>query len=326
VSAELLLALLALAGENRLAWVDVELVGACAEVRFDCGAAGETVLRGPFLAGESRILVVPVPVASPLGIRELGAVALPEVEVLPPGAPARLRVIGWSSSQPAARHEALPVALQNPPCPPRLDLPSRAGLPELLLVFSFGLWSTSVRTRRRALFWVGPLVAAGAFALARGRGAEEGASQVLAFDARAGTARLVTCGPGRLPLLEWLEVEPEGAFLRFECRANGEAFVATPGVRCRSAEVVALPDLLGSTNRFGEDLRATWTRSATGSFQGHGPWPRGTVLSAGAPSPAPPGWLASGLPQGLPVLLAHSASGLWLWGLLEEPESTPSGD
>ena len=61
------------------------------------------------------------------------------------------------------------------------------------------------------------------------------------------------------------------------------------------------PDFMRNVNAWGP-MEASWVRLGAGSWRHMGPWAEGAVWPPGAGSDgAPPGWLASGLPQG-PVL------------------------
>jgi hypothetical protein len=109
---------------------------------------------------------------------------------------------------------------------------------------------------------------------------------------------------------QWLRTLPGDATcsLRVERRGSGLArTVSAPGARIfASRELKAGLRLSLDENLLG-DLDQVWTRSPDGSWTSHGSWGLGLELPEGARggSAGLPGWLAAGLPQGVPVLLGR---------------------
>ena len=300
-------------GENRLWFVELELRGACEAVRIDCGAEGETLLRGPFSSGEDRRLSVPVPVRSPLGSEGLAALALPRAEPLPPGAAARVRVLAWSAPQPA---ESLTRAL-GPALgftrPPGGEVAARAHSPELLLVFVAG--AGLLVLRRRLVPSLVLALGSGALALALARGRTTvGAAELVQWSFDGSLALSVRVAGDELAAAqEWLEVTPEGRALTLEWAADGTGRARAEGARLTALGSVPAP-ALDATRNEGADLSEVWTRDALGNWRGHGAWARGEPLPTVEPPNAgvPPGWLVSALPAGTGVLVARNERGTWL--------------
>jgi hypothetical protein len=318
VSLRLATALLACAagGENRLWFVDLELCGACEEVRLECGSDGVTRLLGPFASGEDRRASVPVPVRSPLGAAGLSSVPLPSARVSPAGSPATVRVLGWSAEQPAANLERRAGALLAGPRPPVAPVAPRAAWPELVLVLIAG--GVLLRFRRRFPVTLVLGLGAGAMALALARSRALGVQQgqpVRLLEWEAGGALALTVSVARDELAlprEWLEVVPEGLALEIEWRDPGGGRVRARPARLAGVASAAIPPLAPGANA-GEPLEAVWTRTSGGVWRARGPWPPGTPLGQEAPEASdPPGWLASALPPGRSVLLGRTAAGEWL--------------
>lgn len=323
-----LLPCLLAAGENRLWWLELELSGACEEVRLDCGPDGATHLLGPFASGEARRLVVPVPVRSPLGVEGLAAVPLPQVELVPRPTSAAVRLLGWSSTQPDAalvRNFAGTLARPRPPAPTGRVRASRA---VLLLVVASGLGLFALRRRPRAALAGGAAAAVLVlFLMARRPGVAPEPRRLLEWELGADLALAIECGAGRVGLgRERLEVRPAERALELYVPSTPGAAVGE--ARAAGAELLAFERVpaprLDATSNGGTELSETWTRNAAGEWHAHGAWlARGPLGAprAGAPSP---GWLAGGLPPGRALLVARSASGDW-WRCLGFERPTDDG-
>lgn len=323
----LLAALLANSGENRLWFVDVELRGSCAALRLDCGPDGETRVLGPLVAGESGRWSLPVPVRAPLGREQLELSPLPRIEVLPPGAAASARILGWSASQPSDRLRSLGGSSGHSRPAPAVR-PARAEAVELVLVACAAVGLLLLRRRGLWLLVLGAGSAALTFQLARARRGSGGTERVLEWEAGAGLALAVQVGLGELVLpRDGLEVVPEGQRLEFQVEAAGHGRVRARGARLVGLEGAAVPLLSAARNEL-EVLVEVWTRASGGSFVARGRWELGEPLPAPVPGVSgapPPGWLAGGFPPGRPLLLARSERGRWLraQGFVAD---TPSGD
>jgi hypothetical protein len=320
--ARALLVACAAGGENRLWFVDLELSGPCEELRLDCGADGETLVRGPFASGEDRRASVPVPVRSPLGVEGLSSLPLPRVRAVPEEAASAVRVLGWSEWQPAPELERDAGALLFRPRPPLAPARPRAGWPELLLVGIAG--GFLLRLRHRPAVSLALALGAGlaAVELARSRTAALHAERLLEWETGGALALSVTVARDELALpREWLEIAPEGARLEFVLPNLGCGSARASGARLAAVERAPVPPLAARENG-GEPLAEVWTRSAGGEWLARGSWPRGEPL--GGPTQGdrrdPPGWLASALSPGRGALLARTAAGTWLRCLGFPPE------
>ena len=322
-----LLLVCAAAGENRLWWVDLELRGACEEIRLDCGSDGLTRFLGPFAGGEERRARVPVPARSPLGVAGLPSLPLPRAHVLPAGSAAVVQVLGWSAEQPAVNLERGAGSLLARPRPPVPSAMPRAAWPELALVLIAG--GFLLRFRRRLGVSVALALATGfaTLELARSRQAEAHSVRVLEWEAGGALALTVRVARDELALSrEWMEVEPEGRALELVWTSPEQGTARAPAARLAALESGLLPPLAPEHNA-AEPLDAVWTRSAGGVWIARGPWQLGAPLGERAPlgSEDPPGWLASALPPGRSVLLGRTAEGEWLRCLGFEPDSAGRG-
>lgn len=301
-------------GENRLWFVDLELHGSCAEVLLDCGPDGETRFIGPFAGGEQRHASVPVPVRSPLGVTGLPALPLPRAAVLPAGSAATVRVLGWSTRQPARDLEGPASALLARPRPPLTYALARAAWPELVLVLIAGGFLLRFRQRLSIAIALGLGAGLATLQLARSRQAEAHGERVLEWEAGGALALSVAVAQDELALPRArLEVVPEGQRLEFSLTSSGIGLARARGARLAALESAEIP-LLEPRNNEGEPLLEVWTRSAAGEWHARGPWSRGESLGSRAAggANAPPGWLAGALPPGRSVLLGRTETGDWL--------------
>jgi len=306
MSAWLALTLLALGDGNRLWWLEVEARGPLPEFTLDCGADGTTRVRGPFLAGERR-LVVPVPVRAPLGAQGLAA------QVLPRALEPEVRVVGWSAEQPDAALEREARTLLLRARPPLAEAPARAGRAEALLALC--VLPLLVRLRRRPALASALGLALGALLLWRAAGvrALPRAVELLDVDLASGRALLVRAARDELALAgERLEARPDGLALNFEVSPDGGlAAVRAPGAELHGLSRAAAGELGPSSIE--ASLEAAWVRSPRGEWSARGPWPRGTPLPpARAEGGAPPGWLTGALPPGVGILVGRKVGGGWL--------------
>ena len=300
---------------NRLWLVEVELRGPCESVRLDCGPDGETRLAGPFSGAEERRLRLAVPVRAPLGAAGLAALPLPRAELVPADAAGTVRVVGWSVEQPAERLARVAGAGFEGARPPVSSSPPRAHAPELLLVLASGALLARLRRRPLACASLALALALAVFALARSRTGASPTVRVVAWEAGDSSAVEVRARAGELELpCDALEATPDGTPLVLElARAGTEGVARAPAGRLFAFASAAVPALTAARND-GDALAEVWTRGAGGEWRAHGPWPAGTPLGAATVEAGadPPGWLASGLPPGLPALLGRTAGGVWL--------------
>jgi len=293
------------AQENRLWFVDLELTGPLEEVVLACGSAGESRLSIGMVAGEGRIVAVPVPARVPLGVESLLLQPLPVVEATGKGAAV---VLAWSAEQPTSRVDAL-VGLRSRPRPP---VEERAGAPSLVAAgFALAAFVVSFGLRRRPWWALAAGALGGGVALDPGllsgdlepprlrlHEAEVGAPLGLVVD---GARDELALPAGRL------EVRPAGRALvldlRFEAgRITGR--VLGPGAELFGLECEPTPVLDSGANAF-EGLAECWVRLPGGSWSNRGPWGLEVPLPAPVPGGDPPGWLTAGLPPGRGVLVGH---------------------
>jgi len=291
---------------NRLWWLEVEARGPLDEFVLDCGADGQTRVRGPFLAGTRR-LTVPVPVRAPLGAEGLALLVLPRADR------PSVEVLGWSAEQPdtALAREARNLLVRGRP--PVTSSPPRAGRADLALTLL--LLPLFVRLRRRA--WVvAALALMGATFLVwrtAGRAPEALTVELLEVDLASGRALLVRGAQGELELGPGrLEARPDGVALTFEVPSDGgRGIVRAAGAELHALERARPPGLDPAGGEL--ELEAAWVRAPGGAWTVHGRWGRATPL----PGPrtageAPPGWLTGALPPGLGILVGRRGGGSWL--------------
>ncbi len=316
----LVIGLVAAANGERAHLAQVELVGPLSSARFEpvatdgtvgAGQLGSTRVEGGLRVGERRRLVLPLPTRRPL-----------EVSVEGEGS---ARFEAWLAEPDEEPLAGLSAGLRARPLPPVED-PSRGGLaqptwallaagaalvlslrrrPAWALALAVALAGTGYALERRLAPAPDPglLLYDGDLSVGAWRRAEARAAQLSLTPPRAGSAFSVVARPAQAPL-SWV-VSLDGDWCAYAPGARVYALSsAAPG-----AEKGAQGGLARGANGL-FDLAEVWWREA-GEWSARGPWLSGAPLSAaeGAAQHAesPPGWLASGLPQGVPVLLARAA-------------------
>jgi len=304
------------AGANRGALAEIVVAGPADAVVVELGRFGSTHIEGPWLEGERTTLRIPLPASGELGIE-------PSVSIVPDGAgSASFR--GWIEG--GGLSEDLPRALLARSLPP-LPRPDNTGAGAVELLVLAGAFLLAAALRRRTwvvvvigIVAVGGVICAGIVFGPRPRcGTFPAPTRVFEGQARAGGRWLqVDVGLGALIVSPSTGFEltcaPEGILLRWIAFADPgrswavASFPRNVGARlaCRREFVHEAPTR--AENRWGE-LRDVWVRSPGGAWSWHGTWPAGEALGPEVPSDgAPIGWLASGLPQGVSVLLAEGGS------------------
>ncbi|MSR61066.1 MAG: hypothetical protein EXS08_01290 [Planctomycetes bacterium] len=299
--------------ENRQWYVELELVGPCAAVRLECGADGWTRIEGPFLAGEERTLIVPVPVRSPLGAEGLAAVPFPQVVLEPAAAAGRARLGGWASEQLASRLQRSAGELGVGARPSGRSLAARGAPAELAVVLAAGGFLLGLRRRFLACVLVALAAAGLAFALSRGRAGSCGEVELVQWQAGEEHALVLRVSANRLALDgERLEVVPAGRALEFHFGRDGRGGeVRAEGAQLTGLAEVPAPSLASARNDW-QALAQVWTRSAGGEWSAHPEWGVGEALGPPRTGADPPGWLTGALPPGSEILVARSQGGAWV--------------
>lgn len=303
-----LLLIVALARENRARVGEVEVVGPVHELVISLGQSGETRLEGGLLAGER------VRLRMPLAARGEG-----DPEVVPrmswlaedPGAPGgSARFLGWSvDGAEESPLDRLPPGILSRPRPPVGPPSTSLPLAALALLPACFLLAVLARERRAASILVSLAGAALVLALSRARDSAsagatvlelaEGSDLALEIRASFSTASLEAA---ELPFSA-LEVEPEGARVVW----TGSFEPGTPWrVRSPGCTLYVLRAHDAGDHRF--PLAETWIRE-DGEWTARGAWSMGSPVPSPRPGPPPPGWLSSGLPQGVSVLLGRLETG-----------------
>ncbi|MBL8860901.1 MAG: hypothetical protein JNK02_02730 [Planctomycetes bacterium] len=300
---------LELRAQSRVAFAELELAGPATELRVDAGRPGFAHVAARLGPGESARVLVPVPV-------EPGLEPTPPVLVFATGT---ARFLGWRARE--ARFAGLPAALRARPAPlsgaPRVRAPA-AVLLALAAAGALGLWR--MRAPRTAAV-LALCAAAGAFLLARGA-LSRAAAPIEVLDGvsgssdwqrqRAALGELVL--PARGATFD-LVTDPPRARVEIEAPLDP----ASPArARARGASLVAIwaePWPGAGLEREANELlplAAAWLR-ADGAWTFHGPWDVGAPLGPARSGPPPPGWLVSGLPQGVTLVVGEVAGAARSW-------------
>ncbi|TDJ67865.1 MAG: hypothetical protein E2O39_14040 [Planctomycetota bacterium] len=324
ISALLLLALGLLPGParaggasqaGRLHRARLDLAGPLETVELEAGR-GVTRLVLDLRAGESVRIVVPVSERSPLDLVE------PRVRRVVPGA-GRAAFAGWVTAP--QEWEELPAGLRarvRPPVGPRAAV---VGWRTLALLGGVALLVAGARRRPVAALALGLAGAALVFLFPGTEGPGAPAPiRVLEGEAETGRWLAVEAAYAQLAVepeaVMRVETLPRDAVLDWTVRvvaADRTWSASAPGAAIVSFTALGPGEraLTPARNGLG-DLAEAWVRGAGGVWSARGPWPAGLALpppESRAPgesqAPDPPGWLASGLPQGVGVLVGRLAPG-----------------
>lgn len=288
----------------------VRLAGPLALATLDQGERGRTELSAGLLAGERREIVVPLP------YRPLDGRA-PATRAAPPGGAAEF--VDWEPAE--APLAPLPPGLAARPRPPVAGRAPEVRPASLALLAAAAVLVTALRRRPAAALaagW-GVALALGIVAL-RSPPRAAPPARVLEGAGPEGPWLVVDGGAGELsfPLAGGarLEVAPAGAPVVWSGTLVGETArwrVRLAGGRLwRVAPLeVGLRLVRREINAWGP-IEEAWSRAPDGRWSHHGAWLLGQPLPpAASDAPAPPGWLAAGLPQGVGVLVARLAPDAW---------------
>lgn len=306
---------LALGPQRAVRVADVELRGPLDGATLALPGGGETRLEGRLAEGERRTLAAPV--LLPRGAADAGA---SEIEAAPGG----VRVLRWSGAPSWEAWTALPAGLRlrsRPPAGAAVRAPSAA----VLLALAAGATLATALRRRPLGALAAGLASTAAAILAPLASVGPGAVRVLEGDGASGRWIAVDAAAGELELGERrplaLFTEPEDAALALAVSlADGGRVARAPGAGLTRVEALEPGPrrLAADGNRWGS-FAVCWVRDVSGTWTWRGPWPLGRPLPPAAPGEPPPGWLASSLPQGVPVLVARLEGGFGA-----APPSTPT--
>ena len=284
--------------QQRVELVEVELEGPLAELRLLLDEASTTTIALELEAGERRSLVVPFLSG------EAGPAALPHLD---PGSGAgTARVIEGARSAPG-EWDSLPWGLRRRPRPVVAPTPPAPGSARLFWVAAALLLVVGLRRRPAASLACGAAAAAGIWILPAPE-APESAVLVLETDRGSGRGLEVRGAIGTLPLPEvapgWLRCTPptaEAAIVGIERDGELRWSFHAPGARLHFArELPSTAETRLETLTFSR----VWVRDPGGEWRFREQWEPAAGLDLEDP-PAPPGWLVSGLPQGIAVQLGE---------------------
>jgi hypothetical protein len=307
-------ALLALGGasaaQSRLSWARYELQGPMSAPALELAPGSRTELEGALLAGERLERVLPVVVGA------LGPHAL-EPRWSWSGDPdhqGRARFLGWVAAA-DERWGRVPPGLRARPRPPVQPADTTPPVALFWLLGASALASLALARRGR---FAPALPALGACALAwwLGAGSAAGAAQTwIVLEGQEGEAAWVELRAGWAELALPAEAEPlQLASDPEEAPISVATSLARPGDLRLSARGAALfaarvlepgPGRIGADGQDCADFERVWWR-AEGEWSFRGAWKRGLPLPGAASGEPPPGWLASGLPQGPRVCLGYA--------------------
>ncbi len=296
------------------AWLaEVALEGPLGGVVLDMGASGETRLVGALVAGETRRLVVPLPA------RTAGERFTPSIHIAPladwtAAEQGAARFVRWLEPEDAGI-ESLPPGLRARARPPVARAVVRASVAALLALAALGVTTLGLAERGRAALLAALVGSAAITWLAPVRASEYEAHVALVeADSQSVAWLAVEAAPDRLdvaPPIDRLTIEvwPPGARLVWRVPLGVEPVLDVSGHDVRLYRLSVFDPgaerIDRSQNRFAPITQA-WVREA-GEWRSHGAWPLGQPLPAPLERDAdgPPGWLASGLPQGPAILIAR---------------------
>lgn len=294
--------LVPLRAQNRVAFAEIEIEGPFQRAVVLAGNAGSTLVEGPIGVGETRRVLVPIAVDADMGRREPTIAA----------ASARARFLGWTERDERLAH--LPAALRARPAPLSEPARVRASVAVLLVLAAgaiVGLW---LANSWRAALACATVASIPAFFLARSAFDRDiHAVEVLDGIAGSSTWQRTRAAwdeivlPSRGASFD-LATESSHA-IRFEAPLD----LARPArARARSAQLIATwpeswpADALSRASNDLGPLSAVWVREE-GNWTFRGPWGVGAALGPPVPGGPPPGWLVSGLPQGVELLVGEVA-------------------
>jgi hypothetical protein len=326
--------------QSRVSLAEVDIEGPLSEVVLDLGTAGSTRIVGELVAGESRRILVPLAprsdadrITPTIRIRPEPMGLAPDLE--PRG---RARFLGWQNR--ASPLDALSIGLRERPRPAVAESSASLSRATPFALLAAAIVVLALR-RRPVLALASSVVASAALVLVVHRPDAEASTAVVLVDGDvdsdrwrrvdAAFARIEV--PADVGAFE-LWVEPAGApvFWRVPLdwswggssggSSSGTGGTARAEVASPGARLFLVSTLPGGAALFSRErnqdaaLDRAWLREE-GTWTWRGPWPLSAALTAAlpraGPDTAPPSWLASGLPQGVAVLVGRVAGSGNTW-------------
>ncbi len=291
-----------LRAQNRVAFAEVEIEGPFQRAVVLAGEAGSTLVEGAVGVGETRRVLVPIPVDPDIGRRE---------PTLAAGS-ARTRFIGWKERD--ERLAQLPAALRARPAPLAEPARVRASVATLLVLAAAAIVGLWLARSWRAALALATVASIPAFLLARAAFDRD----VHAVEVLDGVAGSSTWQRTRAA---WDEIvlPSRGASFDLVTVPMHSLKIAAPldlalptRARARSTQLIATwpeswpEDALARTSNDLAPLAAAWMREE-GNWTFRGPWELGAALGPAVPGGPPPGWLVAGLPQSVEILVGQVA-------------------
>lgn len=308
--------------KNSRAWLaEVEIEGPIADIVLDMGASGETRLVGALVAGETRRLSVPLPARaeSERFTPAIRSAPLADVHAEAQGA---VRFVRWLEP-PASDVERLPPGLRARARPPVARSAAAPSTAALLALAALGLTALGLAERARIALLVAVPGAAALWWFEPVRSSESAAHVILVEgDSTSPTWLEVEAACDRLEIVPpigaaQIEVWPQGARLVWRVPLEGGNAFQVFGREVQIYRLSAFEPGDRHVDRRRNHWAAmaeTWVREA-GEWRAHGSWPLDLALPPALDDggknggDAPPGWLASGLPQGPTILVARMSPG-----------------
>lgn len=291
---------------------EIELKGPLQNVVVHAAGGGRTRIEGDLAAGETRVLTVPI--AQPDGTSSAPAITF-DAELDPARANGSARFVRWRERAGALSKLGPGVRARARPALAETVVAISSAAPLVLL----GAAIVVVSVRRRPWIALGVALAAAAalFPLVKAPARDLEASVTLVDgDAQAAVWRRVDAAFDTLALpaedLDLaLETDPAGVAVEWHVPLDRTqpVRVRSPRTRLFALRGIEVGDgVLGRARNGYAAFDDAWLRE-DGVWKHVGPWDLGAPLPVLGTEGMPPAWLASGLPQGVPVLVARERGG-----------------
>jgi hypothetical protein len=296
--------------QNRAHFADVELTGPLSNVVLDAGRLGSTRIEGALMAGEQRRISVPVPLDSFVARTE--PILRFEHDADDLTARGRARFLGWSRDR--ATLSVLPAGLRARALPALEGTEVRVSRAAPLVLVASLVIALALR-RRPWLALLASIAAAAALIPLVAAPARAADAAVTLYDGDDGGAwRRVDAAFDQIAVPEGtdafeLQSDPASAPITWHVPLDPSrpTHAGSRGARLFVASVLdAGPGRMTRERNGFAPLAATWLRE-DGAWSERGAWALDARLPDAVGSGSPPGWLASNLPQGVPILIAREA-------------------